>query len=498
MILLAMLMVCSVPISQSYITSHQAVPAHRQMAWLKQMSNELTMAKPGELSRDQLSSAPNIIYALAHARQSSKENALILESLVKRLIDEQRAGNDAAMDLTVEDYNCLIEGWARSGEGDAAAERCEQILHAMQEHGVQPNLSSFKAVLMAWRQATECTYGPFRAQRILEWMIQLHKQGKNDASFPDADCFDICLQTWSRSGHPEAPQRAEALLLSMERLYERTQLERIKPRSTSFNAVLAAWARSNQEGSAERAADILAFMENLPDISPDAASYCTVLTALSRSYSDPQAAAAKATIFLRHALALSKEPKENHKPLELDTILFNTVMGLWSKSNAPNAFEKAWSILQCQRQLYHDHGVKSCRPDVYGFSSVLACCASVPDSDSFGTAWHIALATYEQLRQEDKANYVSYATMLKACGRLLNNFPKLRHKWARKVFSHAIEAGCVNEFVLKRLELAVGVKAYRELLQGHSPTSLPKSWTAHVNDQHRTKSYRQRGRRAEV
>ena len=365
----------------------------------------------------------------------------------------------------------------------------------MQQHGVQPNLSSFKAALMAWRQATKGTYSPFRAQRILEWMIQLYSDEKNDSSFPDADCFDICLQTWSRSGHPEAPQRAEALLLSMERLYERTQLERIQPRATSFNAVLAAWARSGQEHSAERAADILTFMENLPDVSPDAASYCTVLTALSRSHPNPLAAATKATVFLQHALEHAKDSKNK---VELDTILFNTAMGLWSKTNSPMAYQKASAILQCQRELYFDGGYKSCRPDVYGFTSVLASCASVPDSKAFGAAWQVAVNTYDQLREEGRANHVSYATMLKSCGRLLSNDPKKRHAWARKVFGHAVTAGCVNTFVLKRLELAVNGKTFRELLQGHSTSSLPEAWTAHSNDQPRTKSYRERRRRAEV
>jgi hypothetical protein len=470
------------------------------MAWLKQMSSELTTAKPGELSRDQLSTAPNILYALAHTRQSSKENALMLESLVKRLIEEQQAGNHDVVGLTVEDYNCVLEGWARSGEGDVAAERCEQILQAMQQHGVAPNLSSFKAVLMAWRQATDCSYSPFRAQRILEWMVQLYSDGDNHDSFPDADCFDICLQTWSRSGHPEAPQKAEALLGSMEKLYERTQLERIRPRVTSFNAVLAAWARSKQDNAAERAADILGFMERLPEISPDAASYCTVLTALSRSHAkNPEVAATRATIFLRHAL---EDAKTRDPPLELDTILFNTAMGLWSHTNSPMAFQRAYVILQHQRELYHVYGQESCRPDVFGFTSVIACSASVPDTKSFLAAWEVAKTTYEMLREEDKPNHVSYATMLKATGRLLSHDRSKRYNWARKVFGHAVAAGCVNENVLKRLELAVSPKIYCELLQGHAPApeNLPLSWTVNANQTSRTgvKKKKKMIRRAEV
>lgn len=493
--------------TQAYVTSFHAVPAQRHMAWLKQMSQELTSAKPGELSRDQLQVAPEVMYALAHSRQSSKEHALILESLVKRLIDEQRAGNQAATDLTVEDYNNLLEGWARSGESLAAAERCEQILTAMHQHEhVQPNLSSFKAVLMAWRQAADCSYAPFRAQRILELMINLHEKGGNEEAFPDADCVDICLQTWSRSGHPEAPQRTEQLLLIMERLYESTQLERIKPRVTSFNAVLAALAKSGRPEHAERAADILFFLERLSKddptaARPDAASYCTVLAALARfSHIDPEAAASKASLFLEHALEMAQESTDGEANLVVDTILFNTAMGLWSKSSIPGAYRKASSILQQQRQLSFEEGYENCRPDVFGYTSVLASCASVPEGRAFMNAWKVAVKTYGQLRAEDKANHVSYGTMLKACVRLLEKHPKERRAWTRKIFGHAVAAGCVNDLVLQRLERGVGGKAYRELLQGHHPNHLPAEWTANVNQQSRTKGYRQRRsrRRAEV
>lgn len=487
---------------EAYITSHHAVPPQRQMKWLKELTSELTMAKPGELSRDQLSTAPDLMYALSHARESSKENALILESLVKRLIDEQRAGNDAAKDLTVEDYNCLLEGWARSGESVAAAERCEQILQAMQQHGVEPDLGCFKAVLMAWRQSTDCDYAPVRAQRILEWMIQLHSDGANDGSFPDAECFDMVLQTWGRSRHPDAPQRAEAVLVSMERLYESTKLESIRPRATSFNAVLAAWARSDEPRAAERAADILAFMELLPDVEPDSASYCTVVTALARSQVNAEVAATKATVFLRHAIQLATKSSSSSSTdttrLVLDTILFNTAMGLWSKTNASGAYRKAWGILQRQRQLHSELGHSSCRPDVFGFTSVLASCASVRDNREFADAWQMAATTYEQLRNEDKANHVSYATMLKACVRLLGHNAKARHAWARKVFGHAVDSGCVNSLVLKRLEEAVSGKVFRVLLQGYSPNNLPASWTAHIQEQPRTKGHRQRRPRSQV
>ena len=72
-----------------------------------------------------MDSAHDLIYAWAHL--DSKECALKVESVVKRVVDERRAGNlEATMPL--DDYNLLLEGWVRSKAGTAAAERCEQIL----------------------------------------------------------------------------------------------------------------------------------------------------------------------------------------------------------------------------------------------------------------------------------------------------------------------------------------------------------------------------------
>jgi hypothetical protein len=137
----------------------------------------------------------------------------------------------------------LTNDWRATWTPKAAALRTEQILEVMQQQGPTPNLSCFKACLMAWRQAS-VLYAALRAQRILDWMIRVHCQDENVPTLPDADCFDIVLQLTSRSGHEQAPQQAEQVLMSMHQLYRRTGLEKVKPRHSSFNAVLSAWSKS--------------------------------------------------------------------------------------------------------------------------------------------------------------------------------------------------------------------------------------------------------------
>jgi hypothetical protein len=496
--------------SDAYIASPNAVPVGRHVQWLKKMTVDFCQAEPGQLSKVQLSQAPELIYAWSHVhipKQSlatKKECALAVESLVKRVIDERRAGSEQA-DLTVNDYNCLIEGWARSGQGVAAAERCEQILEAMQQHGPHPDLTSFKTTLMAWRLAGAAVqYAPLRAQRILEWMIRLYQDGANRRALPDADCFDVVLQIWSRSGHEQAPMRTEQILGLMERLYESEGLEKLKPRNTSFNAVLASWSKSGRPEAADRAMAILSFMELLAangdkTIVPDSASYNTVMSAFARSQ-DQGAGAYKTDAILRHA----EEAYQNDPSyFALDSILYNTAIAAWSKASKSGSYRKARSILDRQLDVFKS-GCDSCKPDIFGYTSVIASCASEHgDQAERAKAYDVAVKTYEELRDNNDMpapNHVTYGTMLKACAKLLPPGPA-RIRAARKIFEECLEAGCVGDMAVSRLHEAAPLGMVKKLLQGHSRRALPAEWTRNVDgtsDHHRRRKSVPKRQRAEV
>ena len=455
-----------------------------------------------QLTEADLRRAPQIMNAWSNSRRGGKESALAVESLLVRILEERRSGNDEAI-ATTEDYNCLLEGWARSKSGVAGAERCEQILMEMEERysslgdaTIQPNLQSFKAVLMAWKMSN-APFAAVRAQRVLEWMFRLASDGENVQVLPDSDSFDIVLQLWSRSGARDAPEKTEQLLIAMERLYLATNLERVRPRTTSFNAALAAWCKSSEKGAIARATDILDFMES-PDTrygTPDEASYTTVVSALLKSRTPKMAQ--KAEALLKNA---EKVCEENEAP---DTILYNTVIGCWARSNQSGAYRKARSILD--RQISHnENGCKKCKPDVYSFTSVIASCAMEPGSVQERTkAFHVALAAFQQLSRYDSPSHVTYGTMLKACARLLPENAYLRHKWAKKIFRQSVKDGLVSDMVISRMRSAVSPPIYRDLMQGNKKNQLPEEWTTNVieRSEFRKKTPNQNGkkkRKAEV
>lgn len=431
---------------------------------------------------------------------ASRINQFSVESLLVRILEERKSGNPEAV-ATTDDYNNLLEGWLRSKCGVGSAERCEQIVLEMEDrfkqgdNTIQPDLQSFKTVLMAWK-FSNAKFAAVRAQRVLEWMIRLAVDGENPSVLPDADCFDIVLQQWSRSGAKDAPEKTEKLLIAMERLYKATGSEAVKPRASSFNAALAAWCRSNDKGGLQRAIDILGFMEARAKAGdsfgvPDEASYTTVVSALLKTPS-PQSAR-KAEVFLRSAEKVTT-------PMSPDTILYNTCIGCWARSNKSGAYRKARSILDRQIDLYEQGNIKT-KPDVYGFTSVIASCAMEPGSKKERTkAFHVALAAYQQLSKYDQPNHVTYGTMLKACARLLPDNDHLRHKWAKKIFRHSVADGCVGDMVVSRMREAVSPPIYRDLMKGNKKQSLPFSWRKNVHEksEYRRKSDTKNPRAAEV
>lgn len=485
------------------ITSSNVLPVHRQRKYLQELTSDLVQATPGKLTEQQIAVSRELIYAWSHSapmNQEKKECALQVESLVRRVIDERLAGNRCA-ELDTNDYNCLLEGWARSGLGEASALRTEQILETMEEQGVPaPNLSSFKACLMAWRHAN-VSYAAARAHRILEWMIRLYAQEENPNALPDADCFDIVLQLWSRSGHDQAPQQTERLLGVMERLHRETGIAKLKPRQSSYNAVLAAWSKSGSVSAAERVIKIVSFMESMgvndPFVAPDSISYNIVMGTLAKS-ADSVTSANQADTLVRHVTAVYKQRLGTVTEFKPEILLFNIAIGLWAKTGTVGSYRKARSLLDRQISLSQEFGTVA--PDIVGWTSVLNSCATeTGHAEERNKAFKVATLTYRQLQKLDvSANHVTYGTMLKACARLQHVRSPLRLKWTRAVFADAVAAGAVGDMVVSKLREAAPSDLYKELMQGHSRNKLPAEWTINVQEHSPFRSKITSGKRAEV
>jgi Pentatricopeptide repeat domain len=474
---------------QSYVNSPHALPLSRQMLYLEELTSDVVSARPGALSNLQIAASHTLLHAWSHTEQRRTdekcEAALKVEALIKRLVDERRAGNAAAT-IDTADYNCVLGGWARCGN-EASARRAESVLEAMQQHGPPPNLDSYKAALMAWWNCRHLPYAPQRAQRILDQMLNavpLSKKNNNnnprsssDGSIsslqqvvPDSDCFDICLLLHSANGDPRS---AERLLGTMANF--------APPRISSFNAVLRAWFNSkNHEEAADRMQTILDFMESQPQLHPDKSTYRTVMNTFLH-LPNHQVALERSEGLLRHVLDSGKATTG-----DLDRILFNGPMGLWSKSMHPQAYRRARWILD--QQLQHH-----LMPDVVGLTAVLGACKSSKDPQ----AVKVGMSTYELFQTLGvKPNYISFATMMNICGNIKGD-DEYRTKSIKRIFQDATSSGHFSDKVHSRLKAVASHALYNELLGNHVDDSkMPLEWSANIHEQ--SQHDRARRKRAEV
>ena len=118
-------------VAHAYITS--GLPPHTQRAFLRRLTDDICNTDPGTLTPMEVSNAPALMSAWANevdrrgeVKGGGRERAMAVEGLLKRMIDERRAGNADAIART-EDYNAVMKSWATSGERSAAALRVEQV-----------------------------------------------------------------------------------------------------------------------------------------------------------------------------------------------------------------------------------------------------------------------------------------------------------------------------------------------------------------------------------
>lgn len=553
-IFLAKLLITSTQYSNAYVTS--GLPLHKHTAWLKQMTFDICDAPPGNLSPETLSSTcpalmnvwANNPYDIPHTPEPPKqityyfqspsddlshgrECALAVESLLKRIIDERRAGNSLAV-ATTDSYNSALSGWSKSGCGGLAAQRAEQILMEMQDmyaesndDNIQPNMESFHSVLLAWLRAgpgartrnrkndisQQESNAAHRAQRVLEWMTRLYDAGENDLAAPNSECFDIVLHAWAKSSphRRDAPRRAERLLVRMEEFYEQYGLA--QPTTLSFNQVLMAWSKCPHVGSARRAQEILEHMEYLADegnhhVRPDTTSYQIVATAWAKS--GEKNFALNAESILRH---MEQAYDEGDLDLGPDSVLYNIIIDAWGKTRSRGAYQRARAVLKRQTRIHNDANMvknghdSRCRPDIYSYTSVLSACASSTGNKAERLhAFDMARRTWEELCSSDytQPNHVAYGTMMKAVSQLLPYGSETRNRWAEDLFLQCCEDGCVGDMVLSRFREATTPTMYKDLMAGATKSQLPNEWTCRVpldeKKERRRKNARQMKRRMAV
>mmetsp|Transcript_34038 Transcript_34038/g.62602 ORF Transcript_34038/g.62602 Transcript_34038/m.62602 type:complete len:562 (+) Transcript_34038:132-1817(+) len=483
--------------AQAYVTS--GLPAHTHRAFLRQLTDDICATDPGTLMPQECQNASMLMSAWASAPSklnlssgvNGKARAVAVEGLLKRMIDERRAGNVGAIART-EDYNAVMKSWAMSGERRAAAIRVEQILMNMQEmyasgdKDVQPNLESFEIAIEAWSKATDEPNALSRAQQILDWMTKLYLSSSNDLAQPHTSCFYPILKSWAVSGKMEAPIMAEHLIMWMQHLQMKEGIETAQPDTVCLNIVLSCWLKSKDITAEKRIRQVFEYMDKCArmgciEFKPDASTYNIVISSIApavKKYYDMGGARRADRILAR----LEKGFLAGDELMRPDTIIYNQVIDYWAKTQSFRChYLRAREVLDRQITM-HESGVRKCRPDTTSYTSVIAACASTYGSKmEKRRSFDLAHATFMEACKEKHThpNEITYGLMFKAVGRLLPKEQE-RDRYAKTLFGLCCDDGRLGEMAYNRMKEAVTKKTLVELTGGKSHGNFPAEWKLNV------------------
>ena len=346
-----------------------------RLHWLNQATNNLLLSPPGTLVKGKWHQVVSMLKAWRDIT-SGTTAPLRMEALVKRLVEEKRAGNREVV-LTVQLYNRILDAWACAAlqnHSVKASQRAREILVLLQETYeqqqqqqqqqtsndvvvddelllLQPNQESFQIVLHCVCK----TEGAIIARRILAWMEHLYKFNKNAAAKPSKEAMILILDAYANSGEANAGVLAEAFMRHMQITAD------IQPDTLCYNIAIKAYSRSVVGGSrqsAEQADRILSEMKTLPDL----VTYSTVIAAWAAS-----GMKAHAVSRVEDILRAMEQQK-----IEANTVVLNAVMSTWVKSRNPAAVERTTEILkQMEFSSSSSSSHSACAPDLFSYNTHL-------------------------------------------------------------------------------------------------------------------------------
>lgn len=314
----------------------------RSERWLEEATEKIfdsSMLPLGSLADDDIVAITGLM--IAWSRRNSLEGALKVEDLLKRVVDDMRAGNGDAY-VSTKMYIVAMEAWGKSDQ-EAGAQRAQSIHDAMiqtyketKNPLIRPNTKGYNTLIRAWAKskspsalvAGEKAFKDLvAAEKALRNVPIASNQTTSDESWtfrPDSATYAAMLDLYARNNSEESIVKAERLVKSMPRrgvkktrnVYLALQdvylgsgredapkkifsvLRKMirsgsqgntmaRPNLPNFNRVLSSYSRTPSKTSAERAVTMLNRMEQEKedggfDIEPDRQSYLLAILACSQ------------------------------------------------------------------------------------------------------------------------------------------------------------------------------------------------------------------------
>lgn len=202
----------------------------------------------------------------------------------------------------VSSFTTIINGYAKTSQPDEAQNIVKWMMSFHESDGSSlsttkadgitvvppPNLNCFNGLLHAYAMAGSKNAG-FKVEQTLEWMEKLYDTMNLDTR-PNETTYNICINAWARSNHPDAPIRAENLLRRVIALGESG--DQVEPSEEAFTAVMNTWVNSSSSSGSvkkmreatDKVTGILDLMERISETSSRLSLSVVPYTVLIKSW----------------------------------------------------------------------------------------------------------------------------------------------------------------------------------------------------------------------
>lgn len=463
-------------------------------AWLQRATANLLDADtypPGSLTFGKLHEVNSMISAWSKLIEEKDDGSssipattapLVIEGLLKRIIDERRAGNTEARTTTAL-YNLAINAWAEnsgssSGSGAAAARRAYEIVRYMQavyeaeaDEDFKPDSQSFLAALGAWTKASSldkddaAAAAAGNAREMLEWMEEIHESGQNDEAMPGISAYSLVLDAYANSGDRDAGIKAEELIRHMR------ASGKVNPNAKCYNIIIKAWTRAGRNrGSAENAERVLDEMEQFYEksgdesVRPDVVSFTSVINAWANSGTHGQGAE-RAEEILNKMEEMAVAGNGTARP---NTVTYNAVLSAWCKSGDSRAAARTEALLR-RMEEHRQAGNAHVKPDLISFNTllhVLSTKAGEARPGEVGTA-HRAEEILKRMEQLHESGQIDRSPNLFSYNVVIEAWSTSRDAGAAK------RAYAVLRRLVQRDGLSADSFSYNNVIFALSKSSLP-------------------------
>lgn len=222
----------------------------------KKAGNLLDEVESGYAAGDDNLRPSQLLYSAVLQAYAKSGRADLCESLLLRTKEMFRKGKMYAKPTALY-YNAVMDGLARSRQGEKGAFRAAEYLFEMEYRGqagdleLTPSARSYNAAILAWKMSNS-TQAPQRAEALLKRMNDRFLNG-DEMCRPDQVTLNTIMSIWANSDQPGAAERAEKYLCLMEEMYVDMGDESLKPDTISYNTVIQAYTRSGLEDADARA-----------------------------------------------------------------------------------------------------------------------------------------------------------------------------------------------------------------------------------------------------